>query len=106
MEETIRKIIEADKQARAIVDEARQKSNSFDSDIKNEMEELTRGFRADAQKEIDEIREIEDAKLKIKLGELMLEYAESVEQQEKNFAAKKELWIDNMYSAIVNPRVL
>ena len=102
MEETIRKIIEADKQARAIVDEARQKSDSFDSDIKNEMEELTRGFRADAQKEIDKIRQIEDAKLKIKLGELMREYAESIEQQEKNFAVKKELLIDNMYSAIVN----
>ncbi len=104
MEETIKKIIETDKKAKEIVSKAKQKAESFDVDIKKEIEELTLYYKSEAGKKISKIKTDEDKNLNKNIDDLYSEYQSNIEKQSKIFNLKKDVWIEEMFSAIINNR--
>ena len=96
MEEIIRKIVDADKQARARVEQKQQERHNIQNLIQDQSMEIREKYRKETEDRIAKKREQMDADLQNAMQQEETVYEESLNALQQKYEEHKEEWVSQI----------
>ena len=96
MEEIIRKIVDADKQARALVEQKQKERHNIQNLIQDQSMEIREKYRKETERCITEKREEMDADLSKAMQQEETVYEEALQALQKKFDEHKDEWVSQI----------
>lgn len=94
MEEIIREIVDADKQARALVKQKQQERQNIQNLIQDKKEEIKKKYQMETKELLATRKKQLDAELEQETKKEELAYQDALAQLQKKYDAKKQDWVD------------
>lgn len=101
MEQIINKIIEVEKRAQEIMDEARKMKENLPSSIVKDTKELNENYMLRAMKRLEIVKENEQKFLEETEAELNAKKTADLEKLQQNFDANCDKWALSLYNRIL-----
>ena len=98
-DEIIRRIVQADKQARSIPEESRATLDALDEKLKQERDELRAAYYARAERRIEKVRETENEYAETQIARIEEELREKIADFDREAEQKRERWTDYLFRA-------
>jgi len=98
MDHLIKDIIELDKQARLKVEELIDEKSKIGDFLRSKNKELEQAYKEEAKEKLEEVKNKMSEELAKKKEEIQKEYSVSLSQLEDYYNAKKDEWIDSIFS--------
>ena len=102
MQDTIRKIIEIDKEARRLTDEARARRAGSAKAVEQKKHEASEGYLTLARQRIGIIRAAEEQDAADRWAELEKQNAEVARKLEEAYSAGREKWVSSIVSRVTS----
>lgn len=93
MQNMIKRIIEMDKQARALNDDAQERRDGAAQAVEQKKEEVRRNYLALAQQRIDVIREAETQDARERMDEITRHNGEVIARMEQTVERERDRWV-------------
>jgi len=97
----VNKLLDVDKDARRIVDEAQQYYDQTMEEIETEKKKMHADFEKREKQRLEEMGRSEDAKVREDTGKIKQRYAALTEELNKTFEASHTKWEDELYEKCV-----
>lgn len=99
--DVINKIIEVEHQAQQLADQAMDKRDHLEEDLRESTESLRRGYMEQAQRRIDLRREQEEKQTAEKIEALSIVHKMEKENMEKLYREHREKWTQVLFDKII-----
>ncbi len=104
MEQVIKQILDMEKKAHDVVEEAREKQTHLDEEVEQVVQELKQDWTAKMNKKIASLREQESQITKEKLQKLEQNTAEKKEKLDRLYQENEENWVNMLFDDIFRLR--
>lgn len=102
MEDTINKIIQIEEDAKRIVADAKQKKDTLSEDVDAAVKEMREEIEARAKKKIQQIESYEEEYRKKQIDRVRAQYQNAESTLEQTYQKQKDVWINQIYKAVLN----
>lgn len=102
MNTVVNKLLDVDKQARQILDEAQQYYDRTISDIETEKQKITAEYENKAKSHYDEIGETEGDNIEDATKEIEEKYARLTKEMDETFESGHTRWEDELYNRCIS----
>ena len=99
--EYLNQIVDAERRAQEIAQNAQKKRESLNVDLKSEESKMREGYMSRAERRIERVRAEEFSYADKKIGELDAVLKASLELIDAQAAASNNIWADEIFSVIV-----
>ncbi|MCL2083069.1 MAG: hypothetical protein FWH04_07530 [Oscillospiraceae bacterium] len=99
--DAINKIIDAEHQAQMMTEEAKAKKECLEEETRQNIENMSHRYYADAEKEIAAFREREEALTQSKIKELSKTHRAEMENMEFLFREHREEWVETIFKKVI-----
>ena len=97
----VNKIVAAEHSAQEIAREVKDKQDSLDADLKQEVAKLREDYFARAKRRIDEVEKTEAAAAEEDMARWDKKRDEALDEVERAYAENKDKWVDILFARIV-----
>lgn len=102
--EVIRRIIEADKQARTVPEKAREELAALDDELNARREEMRKDYYDRAEKRIEKVRATEAEYADSQIAKIDADLKREIERIERDAESRRDAWADELFlRAIAEP---
>ena len=101
MNTEVNKLLDVDKDARRIVDEAQQYYDNTMEEIEAEKKKMLADFVEQEKRRVEELKRFEDAKVLSDTGKIKQQYAALTEELIKSFEESHAKWEDELFKKCV-----
>ncbi len=102
MEDTINKIIQIEEDAKRIVADAKQKKDTLSEDVDAAVKEMREEIEARAKRKIQQIESYEEEYRKKQIDRVRAQYQNAESALEQTYQKQKDVWINQIYKAVLN----
>ncbi len=96
-DEIIRRIIEADKQARSVPEKARQELAALDDELVARREEMRRDYYQRAERRIETVRKTEEEYADAQVAKLDADIRREVERIKHDAESRRDRWAEMLF---------
>ncbi len=104
MEQMIKQILDIEKRAHDVVEEAREKQTHLDEEVEQVVQELKQDWTAKMNKKIASLREQETQMTKEKLKQLEQDTMEKKQKLDRLYQENEETWVNMLFDDIFRLR--
>ena len=97
----IQKIMEADRQAEAISQDAKFAADHLDENIEKEIQAMEETYKREAEEQLAALKRAQEEQAAVRLQALDQKLETTLGQVEALYRAKKEEWVDSIVERIV-----
>lgn len=95
--EVIRRIIEADKQARTVPEKAREELAALDDELNIRREEMRKDYYDRAEKRIEKVRAAETEYADSQIAKIDADLGREIKRIEREAESRRDAWADELF---------
>ena len=96
-DEIIRRIVEADEQARSVPEASRATLEGLDEELRIERDDMRRAYYERAERRIEKVRQTENDYADSQIARIEEELQEKIRDFDREAEQKRERWIDYLF---------